>query len=250
MGVSNPYKRTARIFTDGSYSNSGKWMYVHHKDYADSPSNFIRGFLLLQKDILELFDYIEPSDVNLKTHSHRIHELLLRTCVEIEANCKAILRENDYSKSGNWNMDDYKKIEQSHYLSQYKIKVPNWLGSQSIRSPFLPWSSLSPLTWYQAYNRTKHDRHINFHEANFESLIDAISALSAIIASQFIDNDFSPAGMSLGLNPGIPSDGFESGIGGFFRLQYPINIPPAEMYDFEHKDINFNVDIFQKFTYQ
>lgn len=249
MGITAPYKRTARIFTDNTYADSGKWMYVLHEQYADSPSNFVRAFLLIQKDILELFDYIEPSDANLLTHSHRIHELLLRTCVEVEANCTAILRENAYTRGGNWNMTDYKKLEQSHYLSQYEVKVPNWLGTGGVRKPFLSWSTLGALGWYTAYNETKHDRHLKFGQANFQNLIDAVAGLSALIASQFLDHDFSPAGMSLSANPGGPSDGFEPSVGGFFRLKYPSNIPVAEKYEFEHSDINFSVDIFQKFNY-
>ncbi len=249
VGVTAPFKRTARIFTDNTYSDSGKWMYVLHQNYADSPENFVRAFLLIQKDVLELFDYIEPSDTNLAAHSHRIHELLLRTCVEIEANCTAILRENGYVRSGNWNMGDYKKIEQSHYLSQFKVKVPNWLGSAGVRTPFASWASSGTLAWYTAYNQTKHDRHLNFTQANFENLIDAVTGLSVLLASQFLGNDFSPAGMGLSVNPGGPSDGFEPSIGGFFRLEFPTNIPEADKYDFTHSDIDFTNDIFQNFNY-
>lgn len=249
MGIVSPYKRTARMFTDNSFSNSGKWMYVLHDKYADAPHNFIRAFQLLQKDVLELFSYIEPSDINLNTHSHRIHELLLRTCVEIEANCTAILRENGYSRSGNWNMGDYKKIEQSHYLSQFEVKVPNWLGSEGVRKPFSPWSSAGSLSWYTAYNNTKHDRHINFSQASFENLIDAVTGLAVILAAQFLDHDFSPAGMGLSVNPGGPNDGLEASIGDFFRLRYPTNIPDNEKYSFEHSDIDFSTDMFQCFNY-
>ncbi len=249
MGINLPYKRTARVFTDNTYSNSGRWMYVLHEKYAESPDNFVRAFQLIQKDVLELFNFVEPSDTNLNTHSHRIHGLLLRTCVEVEANCTAILRENGYNRSGNWNMSDYKKIEQSHYLSQFEVKVPNWLGADDVRKPFFSWASGDSLDWYTAYNNTKHDRHLNFSQANFNNLIDAVTGLAALLASQFLDHDFSPAGMSLSVNPGGPSDGFESSIGGFFRLKYPTNVPNAERYNFEYSDIDFTNDIFQYFSY-
>jgi hypothetical protein len=249
VGKTKPYRRTVRIFTNNTYSDSGRWMYVLHKNYADSPANFVRAFLLIQKDVLELFDYIEPSDTNLSTHSHRIHELLLRTCVEIEANCTAILRENGYVRDGNWNMGDYKKIELSHYLSQYEVKVPNWLGSSGVRSPFSSWASSGSLAWYTAYNLTKHDRHLNFIHAKFENLIDAVTGLSALLASQFLNNDFSPAGMGLSVNPGGPCDGFEPSIGGFFLLKFPNNVPDTEKYDFSRSDIDFDNDIFENFKY-
>ena len=249
MGVKLPYRRTARIFTDNKYCDSGKWKYVLHSNYADSPENFVRAFLLIQKDVLDLFDYIEPSDANVATHSHRIHELLLRTCVEVEANCTAILRENGYQKRGDWTMGDYKKIEQSHYLSQYEVKVPNWLGSFGVRTPFSSWATSGSLPWYTAYNHTKHDRHKNFSKANFGNLIDSVAGLSALLASQFLNHEFSPEGMMLSINPGGPRDGFESSIGRFFRLKYPDNVPDSEKYDFQHADIDFDKDIFQNFTY-
>jgi hypothetical protein len=101
---------------------------------------YIRGFCLLQKDLEHLFEYIEPGDDNLESYSFRVHELLLRACVEVEANCKAILRENDYPKDekGRWNMADYKKINTSHRLSSFSVKLPYWHGEQRIRRPFEP----------------------------------------------------------------------------------------------------------------
>jgi hypothetical protein len=38
---------------------------------------------------IEAVDYVEPADQNLNTYSFRIHELLMRACIEVEANCKA-----------------------------------------------------------------------------------------------------------------------------------------------------------------
>ena len=94
---------------DGQYSEGGKWEYIKHPKYANSPEQYIRAFLLLQKDLQLLFDYVEPSEINLTCYSYRIHELLLRACVEVEANCKAILLENGYQKDAEMNMTDYKK---------------------------------------------------------------------------------------------------------------------------------------------
>ncbi len=251
MGISKPYKRTARVFTDNSYSNSAKWKYIYHEKYADSPDRFVRSFLLIQNDLADLFKYIEPSDVNKNTYSHKIHELFLRTCVEVEANCTAILKENGYSRpgGGDWNMIDYKKIEQSHYLSKYKVKVPYWHGSDGERIPFSVWDSGGKLQWYTSYNNVKHDRHQNFEEANFYNLIESVCGLAALVSSQFLNHDFSPAGFGLSVNPGIPEDGFDPAIGGFLKVAYPILIPDNEKYDFEYSDIDFSIDIFQKFNY-
>ena len=154
MAVGSPYRRTVRQFLDGSYSEGGRWMYVTHPKYPQSPEHYIRAFLLLQQDLLRLFDFIEPDDANLGSYSFRTHELLLRSCVEVEANCKAILKENEYPKGGNWDMRDYRKVELSHRLSSYQVKIPIWHGQMSIRRPFQPWSLGGTLPWYTAYNDT------------------------------------------------------------------------------------------------
>ena len=137
MSIKKPYRRTCRQFTDGRYSEGGRWRYITHPKFAQSPDQYVRSFILLLRDLQELFDYVEPSDTNLICYSYRIHELLVRACIEVEANCKAILLENGYKKEDDLNMNDYKKIEKTHLLSFYEVKVPYWYGEKRYRKPFL-----------------------------------------------------------------------------------------------------------------
>src|SRR5688572_7486964 len=95
MTIMNPYRKNCRPFENGTYGS----YYISDPKYAKDPEQYIRAFLLIQKDLKELFDYIDPSDINLQCHSFRIHQLLMRTCIEVEANCKAILSENGYDKA-------------------------------------------------------------------------------------------------------------------------------------------------------
>lgn len=115
----------------------------------------------------------------------------MRTCIEIEANLKAILRENGYSRSGDWSMTDYKKLEATHFLSAYEIKFPFWQGTAHTRMPFAAWATGGGLDWYQAYNDAKHDRHEKFSQANFGNLLSAICGLVAVLSAQFYTEDFS-----------------------------------------------------------
>ncbi len=219
MGINRPYKRTCRQFTDNSYADGGKWRYLLKKDFADSPEQYVRAFLLIQKDLQTLFDYIEPSDVNLDCYSYRIHELLLRTCVEVEANCKAILIENGYRKKGDLNMDDYKKINKSHRLSSYEIKLPIWYGEKNMRKPFENWKKGKALPWYKAYNETKHDRKDKFKQASFNNLIDSVCGLVALLSAQFWQEDFIPSTSLMALMGSV--GGMESAIGDYFRINFP-----------------------------
>lgn len=248
MPEAKPFRRTCRQFIDGTYADSGKWMYILHPKFALEPEHYIRAFTLIQKDLFNLFDYIEPSDKNLECYSYRIHELHMRTCIEIEANFKAILRENGYvePRRPHWTMDYYKNLEATHFLSAYEIKFPVWRGNSNARMPFAPWATGGVLPWYQAYNDAKHDRHEKFRQANFGHLLDAICGLVVILSAQFYTQDFSPAAPSLALSGmGGPPSGYESAIGGYFHVRFPTNLPAADRYDFDWQSMKQNPDPFQ-----
>lgn len=249
MSVNKPYKRTVRCHTDGSYSNSGRSNYVRHPNYANSPEHYVRAFLFIQDDFIKLLNYIEPSDTNLDTYSFRILELLMRVCIEVEANFKAILLENGYNKpENNLDMRDYVKVDKSHRLHSYKIKLPYWQGDQDIRSPFSNWINNQPLNWYQAYNASKHNRHNEFTRASFRNLTDAVCGLIALLSAQFYTHDFSPGNVILALNLGN-NDGMESAIGGYFRVQFPSDWEDNELYDFEWETLKNEDNPFQLYDY-
>lgn len=246
MSIDRPYRRTARAFLDGTYPGNGNWRYVAHPLYAEAPEHYVRSFLLLLKDLKELFDYVEPADMNAACYSYRIHALLLRACVEVEANCKAILKENGYSRSGNWSMTDYKKIEVSHRLSSFKVVVPTWTGTESVRAPFEAWGGSSSLPWYAAYNATKHDRHSEFEKATFRHLVDACCAVFILLSAQFVNEDFSGF---IQWERETRADGSASGIGSYFRIQSAPTWPESESYAFDWKALKVESDPFQQFDY-
>lgn len=163
MSLKKPFLRTIRPDISGEYHNCSS--YIYHAAYVKNPERFIHSFLLIQKDLQTLFEYIQPSDANSICYSHRVHELLFRTCVEVEANLTAILKDNGYSE-GQWNMRDYSKVDRTHRLSSYKVTIPNWDGEKDIRQPFKSWPDGS-LEWYQCYNKVKHNRTDHFDKATF-----------------------------------------------------------------------------------
>jgi hypothetical protein len=245
MGLPKPYRRTVRQLADGSYANSGNGNYVVHPRYAEAPEHYIRAFLLLQKDLIELFDYIEPADKNLPAYSFRVHELLLRACVEVEANCKAILSAN--GSSGD-NMRDYQKIEQSHKLSGYRVRFPTWHGTRVERTPFAAWATQSApgsLPWYQVYTTTKHNRHNNFKLATFEPMLDAVCGCLVILSSQFHDEDFSSF---YALGTGGRRDGMELATGGYFLIRFPDWLE-SERYSFDWSQLSQDPDPFVNYLY-
>ena len=246
MAIAKPYFRTARQLADGSYENSGNGRYVSDARFAIAGPQYVRAFVVLQKDLLELFDFVEPADVNLPCYSFRIHELHMRACIEVEANCKAILSENGYVRAGggDWNMQDYRKLNATHHLSSFEVRTPIWEGTRGTRSPFAPWASAGPLSWYDAYNAAKHDRHNQFSLANFENLLDAVCGLVALVSAQFIRFDFQPSGLDIGY--GGPEGGFETAIGGHFHVNFPTDWPAADRYGFDWQKLQKDPNPFQR----
>ena len=136
---------------------------------------------------------MELHDDNKLTYSHRIYELLLRTCTEFENNCKGILIANGYDKK-NLNAEDYFKINRASKLSEYEVKINIWSPSPRVIYPFKDWDveQYSPLSWYQDYNKVKHNRSENFPKANLENLLNAVAGLYVVLASQFAMHIFNP----------------------------------------------------------
>jgi hypothetical protein len=247
VGVPKPFRRTVRQFVDGKYAEGGRWRYIRHPAFAVEPEHYIRAFEIIQKDLIELFDFVEPSDINLDCYSFRTHELFMRTCIEIEANFKAILLDNGYSRTGDLNMSDYQKCERSHLLSGYEIKFPVWHGARHTRRPFAAWEAGGRLAWYQDYNEAKHSRHGSFSKANFTNLLDAVAGLVAILSAQFWTENFSPSAGSLAISGSW--DGLDGAIGGYLRVKFPSAWPTSDRYDFDWRSLEAAADPFQNFPY-
>jgi hypothetical protein len=145
-------------------------------------------------------------------------------------------------------MKDYRKLEVSHRLSSYRAKLPLWSGGSAVRSPFKAWSSGGSLPWYQAYNRTKHNRHEHFKDANFGALVDAMCGLTILHSAQFRNEDFERA--SYLLWHGGSKDGFDEAAGRYFLVAYPDDWPANERYEFDWGQLQKSPDPFQNYDYK
>jgi hypothetical protein len=255
MGISKPFRRVCRQFVDGRYSEGGRWLYLLHPKFAIDPRHYVRAFLLIQQDVQELFSYVEPSDPNLATYSHRIQQLLMRACVEVEANFTAIFLDNEYAlpNGSEFKMQHYRLIEKSHRLSSFEVRIPGWKGVRAVRRPFEAWATGESLAWYRAYNKSKHNRHENFHLATLDAMVDAYCGLNVLLSAQFHTEDYSSGHvlMSAGGGPYTyeGNDGMEPAIGDVLRIRFPSDWPTAERYDFDWQQISSEEDPFQNFDF-
>lgn len=210
-------------------------------------SSHIRAFELIMSDFKKICEYVDPSDQNLPVYSHRIYELFLRSCTEIESNMKNILVANGYIKKDKkgkiiqknyWNIVDYKKLEKALKLSSYKIVINFWNNGLGVKvSPYANWGlkKSGVLVWYKDYNNVKHDRNNSFYDANLGNLIDAISGLFIILFAQYGFQAFSSFQFV---------DEYNDYQGVFYHSASILGVIPPEWEDFD--GYGFNWDELQK----
>ena len=204
--------------------------------------------VLIEQDLKRIFDYISPNTINNSAFSHRIYELLLRTCTEFENNARAILQSNGYSMKSNLKINrDYFKINQALKLDGYEVRLNIWDSSPLSIAPFSAWNTTTyqPLQWYQNYNSVKHNRSANFHLANLETLIQAISGLFIILYSQFECKAFNPYGSISMINDDRI---FLSVSGGLFEIK-PYLWSQTENYSFDWDTLKNSSNPFQSYSF-
>lgn len=244
-----PFHRCYRPMVKRVNSGSSEYCYLQDDGYARKPYMFTRAFVELQDELKDIFSYVEPSYQNRKTYSYKIQQLFIRICIELEANFKAILKENKYSiEERKWTIYDYWKIDASHRLSDYQVIMPTWEGRQKTFAPFEAWKKSPLLNWYSAFQRTKHSRADKLNEANLENMMNAFCALFVVLTAQFKEEDFStgPVLLADGGDDSYFGGGF--GIGGMLKPVYP-DWPEDEKYDVQWCDVYDSPDRFRKFDY-
>ena len=174
------FKRIVRPVTVGGLSAS-----VGMNDKLNA--SFVALRILLRK-LEELFENIEPTTSNASTYGHRIRDVLLLACMEVESSWSAVLKENGYQTSGGrFTTNDYVKLLQPMLLDAYELHLQSYTTYPAF-TPYANWATASPtqsLAWYDAYNKTKHDREDNLYYATLENAISAVGAAVVMFYTQF-----------------------------------------------------------------
>ena len=114
-------------------------------------ADLIKYYNFLQRQVIDVFDYIEPCKENLKTFSAKNYQLLGNICMEVENNFKGIICANSYSKKENaLNMNDYRNLNKYLKLSDYEIELR--FSKSCIRfKPFVNFNyNNRGIEWYQS----------------------------------------------------------------------------------------------------
>lgn len=243
MGLNKPYYR---IYRENKKTDD---RYLRSPEYSQDITSLKRAFHMLQEDLKKIFEYIEPHTDNYNTYSHRLYELFLRICTEVESNFKGMLKANDYIKpnSRNWNISDYYKIEAATKLSSYELKI-KLSNKEEVLRPFKAWSIGPSLSWYQDYNTVKHNRSDNFNKANLKNVLTALAGLHALLYSQFQSEIFNLYGdISMTV---VGDNGIVSSVNNdIFTLQSIGGWSEQEKYNFDWVELKATSNPIEKYQF-
>jgi hypothetical protein len=146
--------------------------------------DYVGSFDLLVRDIKQVLEFVEPTDANAATYSHRLYAILLRVCTDFESLARDLLVRQGCKKSvGKMNVNDYRTLELLLRLESVKIDFLLWRPMPLRVLPFKDWSKASPpLSWYNDYNAVKHNRQAEFPRANLAVVVEALAGQFALIS--------------------------------------------------------------------
>lgn len=133
---------------------------------------------LLISKLDELFLFIEPCKSSLDTYSHKTRELLILACTELENSWQGYMPKAKIGSRDRFTTKDYVKLLDPLFLADYEFTINTHDALPSFR-PFETWTAASPtasLIWYDAYNKTKHNRQTHFSSASLENCINSVIA--------------------------------------------------------------------------
>ncbi len=158
----------------------------HEVGVQDVLTDAMVAYRGLESSILDVFNVVHPTKENMKAHGHRMRELLILCCTEVELLLVDAAKANGLkSGSRHYTMQDYVKLSEPLTLGEWGVKLQDYADYGEI-SPFEGWSQSNPnLAWYQAYNAVKHGRRTNFKQASLENLLLAAGAIFVLLAAEF-----------------------------------------------------------------
>ena len=156
--------------------------------YREEYLSHIRQLELIMNDLKSVFRVVEPTEDNKKTYGNILRNIIILSCTEIDLMMKMILKNNGYIvKDDKYTTNHYYKLKKALKLDEFSLlfRELEKLGSYA---PFSKWTSDMPtqsLTWYDAYNRIKHDREVNFKYASLDNALTAITAYAILLLAQY-----------------------------------------------------------------
>ncbi len=135
-------------------------------------------YLALEKDIESIARYIEFHEDNFDTYSIELAHLLLSASAEVDVVMK-LLCNLKFPQLKSENINYYRKIIKKNFQGIINNKVVSSMYGLTL-SPWSSWEGESNPTWWQSYNKVKHERSIYFAKANLKNVLNSVAGLLVV----------------------------------------------------------------------
>lgn len=130
--------------------------------------------------------FIEISEDNYDVYSIELTKLFLSICSEVDVVAKLLCKETDISLFNkiigdrNPTMETYRTVIRTKFpqFHEANVKIPFYNLS------FMPWEDFKDNAgpeWWKQYNGVKHERNLNFKNANLKNVLLAMSGLMVLL---------------------------------------------------------------------
>jgi hypothetical protein len=141
-----------------------------------------QALLLLVTKLTDIFLTVEPNSNSMTAYGHRVRELHLLACMEVENYLTEFLTEGLATPPVRPSTNDYVQLVQPLYLSEYFVDLVQYPALPKFH-PFENWNKEKPtksIEWYNNYNKSKHNRRVAFDSSTLKSTIEAVAAVLAL----------------------------------------------------------------------
>jgi hypothetical protein len=139
--------------------------------------------LALESDLEQLSRYVEFTERNYDCFSIEMARILMAAGAEIDVVCKQLCQQltiGSGSTTTAANIHEYRDIINSRYpkVQRFQVQLPRY--GLELR-PWDEWKNQNGVPfWWTGYNKTKHERHTEYHQASLKNALNAVAGLFVV----------------------------------------------------------------------
>lgn len=172
-----PGEVTCAVWRPGIYWQDQLWQALDTNRHEQRAAE--QSLQLLIEAMNHIFLYIEPDSGGLNAYGPKTRGLLILACTEVENLWTLFMgRANVKPTARGFSTYDYVRLRDPLHLREFRVTLVPY-PKVPVLDPFGNWDASAPtqsLAWYDAYNRTKHDRSSYLQLATVRHCIDAVAA--------------------------------------------------------------------------
>jgi hypothetical protein len=148
-------------------------------------------FLAIENDLEQLARFVEFTQDNYSCYSLEIARILMAASAEVDVVCKQLAVVISQSAANQISQPDnihrYRDVISPRYpkIQRFTVEIPRY-GLKL--HPWDEWSNPNGVPiWWTGYNKTKHERHSEYRQANLKNALNSVAGLFVMVLYLYRD---------------------------------------------------------------